>query len=35
MSYYGDTNPENNCIVRATKVSHDRNQVMATLSYRF
>ena len=35
MSYYGDTNPDNNCIVRATKVSHDRNQVMATLSYRF
>lgn len=35
MSYYGDTNPANNCIVRATKVSHDRNQVMATLSYRF
>lgn len=35
MSYYGDTNPENNCIVKATKVSHDRNQVMATLSYRF
>ena len=35
MSYYGDTNPDNNCIVRATKVSHNRNQVMATLSYRF
>ena len=35
MSYYGDTNPENTCNVRATKVSHDRNQVMATLSYRF
>ena len=35
MSYDGDTNPANNCVVNATQVSHKRHQLMATLTYRF
>lgn len=34
MSYY-DSSSANSCAVNAAKVSNNRNQIMATLSYRF
>ncbi len=35
MSYYDSSSSAASCVVGATKVSHDRSQIMATLSCRF
>lgn len=35
MSYYDNSSSANNCVVDAAKVTNNRNQIMATLSYRF
>ncbi len=35
MSYYDSSSSANSCVVNATKVANNRNQIMATLSYRF
>lgn len=35
MSYYDSSSSANSCVVNAAKVTNNRNQIMATLSYRF